>query len=112
MLSDSKVIADFYRLAPSHDFRWRVSRLCQSLMVFCKPGQLTARILPPLNRGAAPSCQILLIERLAYQRLDYRLSTDVQLFGGPVQFFQHARRQVNIHPLYRTHHAPVIGEEP
>jgi hypothetical protein len=73
---------------------------------------ISCRGLPPLNRGAAPSCQILLIERLAYQRLDHRLSTDVQLFGGPVQFFQHARCQVNIHPLDRTHHAPGIGEEP
>ncbi|MGC2514859.1 MAG: hypothetical protein WA383_10085 [Terriglobales bacterium] len=46
-----------------------------------------ARILPSLSRGLAPSCQILLIERLAYQRLDHRLAADVQLFGGPVQFF-------------------------
>jgi hypothetical protein len=43
-------------------------------------------ILPPLGRSTAPSCQILLIKRLTYQRLDYRLSTDVQLFGGPVHF--------------------------
>jgi hypothetical protein len=48
---------------------------------------------------------------LAYQRLDYRLPTDVQLFGGLVEFFQHPRRQINIHPLDRTHHAPGISEE-
>jgi hypothetical protein len=58
-----------------------------------------ARILLSLSRGLAPSCQILLIERLAYQRLDHRLPADVQLFGGPVQFFEHARRQVNIYPV-------------
>jgi hypothetical protein len=27
---------------------------------------------------------------LAYQCLDHRLAADVQLFGGPVQFFEHA----------------------
>jgi hypothetical protein len=36
-------------------------------------------ILPPLGRSTAPWCQILLIKRLAYQCLDYRLSTEVQL---------------------------------
>jgi hypothetical protein len=70
------------------------------------------RILSSFGRGPALSCQILLIERLTYQRLDHRLPADVQLFGRPVKFFEHARRQVNIHPLYRTHHPPIIGEEP
>jgi len=55
-----------------------------------------------------------LIERLAYEGFDHRLAADVQLLGGAVQLFEHARRQVDIHPLDRTrpHHAPGIGEEP
>ena len=73
--------------------------------------QIAARTLPPLNGGAASSCQILLIERLTDQRLDDRLPTDVQLLGSPVQFFQHARREVHIHPLDWTHHAPLVGKE-
>ena len=68
--------------------------------------------LSPLDGGGASSRQILLIERLTDQRLDDRLSTDVQLLGSPVQFFQHARREVHIHPLDWTHHAPLVGEEP
>src|ERR1700680_1298789 len=70
------------------------------------------RTLLPLNGSTAPSCQILMVERLAYQGLDYCLSTDVQFPGGLIQFFQHAWRQVNIHPLYGTRHASVVGEEP
>ena len=68
--------------------------------------------LSPLDGGGASSRQILLIERLTDQRLDDRLSTDVQLLGSPVQFFQHARREVHIHPLDWTHHAPLVGEKP
>jgi hypothetical protein len=68
--------------------------------------------LSPLDGGGASSRQILLIERLTDKRLDDRLSTDVQLLGSPVQFFQHARREVHIHPLDWTHHAPLVGEEP
>jgi hypothetical protein len=68
--------------------------------------------LPTTARGADSSCQIVLVERLAYERLDHRLAADIQLLGGPVQFFQHARRQVNIRSLDRTHHLAGIGEEP
>jgi len=68
--------------------------------------------LSPLDGGGASSRRILLIERLTDQRLDDRLSTDVQLLGSPVQFIQHARREVHIHPLDWTHHAPLVGEEP
>jgi hypothetical protein len=70
------------------------------------------RFLRTPTRGADPSCQILLVERLAYECLDHHLAADIQLLGGAVQFFQHARRQVNIHPLDRTHHLPGIREEP
>jgi hypothetical protein len=54
----------------------------------------------------------MLVERLAYERLDHGLAADVQLFGGSIQFLQHARRQVNVHSLDRAHHLAGIGEEP
>src|SRR5580704_19779171 len=68
--------------------------------------------LPTTARGAYSSCQIVLVERLAYERLDHRLAADIQLLGGAVQFFQHARREVHIHSLDRAHHLAGIGEEP
>src|SRR5579863_8756917 len=68
--------------------------------------------LPMPTRRADSSRQILLVERLPYEGLDHGLAADVQLFRGPVQFFQHAQCQVNIYPLDRTHHSSGIGEEP
>ncbi len=61
------------------------------LIKLARLGRLPWGILLPLNRSTPRSRQILLIECLAYQRLDYRLSTDIQLFGSRIQFFQHAR---------------------
>jgi hypothetical protein len=49
---------------------------------------LAQGILLPLSRGTPRSRQVLLIECLAYQRLDHRLSTDIQLFGSLENFLQ------------------------
>jgi hypothetical protein len=43
-----------------------------------------------LFRGAPSSIQVLLIEGLSNQRLDYGLPTDVQFLRCPVQFLKHA----------------------
>lgn len=47
--------------------------------------RLESALLPAPTRGADSSCQILLVERLAYEGLDHRLAADVQLLGGAVQ---------------------------
>jgi len=49
------------------------------------------RTLLPLNRSTPRLHQILPIECLTDQRLDYRLSANIQLFGSRIQFFQHTR---------------------
>ena len=55
--------------------------------------------------------EILLVERLADERFDHSLATDVQLLRGPVQFFQHAGREIDVYSLNRGHHPAVVGEE-
>src|ERR1700674_803865 len=79
---------------------------------------MDAGLRPPWSRfsvfslGPSATSQILLIERLAYERFDDSLPADIQFFRGPVQLFKHARGQVNIDSLDRAMHAPPVGEEP
>src|SRR4029077_11679710 len=74
------------------------------------PAQMRLLLAP--DGFTTSSRHILLIECLPYQRLDHRLPADLQLLGCPVQFLEHSRRQINVHPLDWFHHPPRIGEEP
>ena len=55
--------------------------------------------------------EVMAIEGLPDQRLDDRLPTDVQLFRRVVEFFQLGRGEIDVHPLYRSHHAALVGKE-
>src|SRR5580704_6287109 len=68
-------------------------------------------LLPGPLRTVSPR-QILLIERLANESLNHRLTADVQFLSGPVQFFQHTGREIHVDPLDWTHHLTLVGEEP
>src|SRR5271169_83147 len=68
-------------------------------------------LLPGPLRAVSPR-QILLIERLANESLNHCLTADIQFLSGPVQLFQHAGREIHVHPLDWTHHLTLVGEEP
>jgi hypothetical protein len=93
-LGGSHSISRFFRAIGSWDHEFRtLAGVFSKLEVthgFVSKTNCREKILPSICGGAATSRQILLVERLAYQRLDHRLAADVQLFGGSVQFFQHA----------------------
>src|SRR5262249_40406835 len=68
---------------------------------------------PPLLRTGPARCgQIILVKRLPNYGLDYRLAANVQLLCSVVQFVQHLRSEVYIHPLDRAHHASRVCEKP
>ena len=91
---------------------WRHLRLAVAAVEPPRERVISAGTLALLAGGSPPTRQVLLIESLSDQSLDHCLAADIQLFGGPVQFLQHARGQININPLNWTHHASRIGEEP
>jgi len=49
-------------------------------------------------------CQLVLVECLPHQRLDHRLTADVQVASGLIKFFQHAGGEIHIDALNRLHH--------
>ena len=57
------------------------------------------------------TCYILLVQRLPDECLNHCLAADIELLGGPIQFFQHARREVHIYPLHRPLHASSISKK-
>src|SRR5437899_8803618 len=59
--------------------------------------------LPLFGSRLTCGCQIMLVKRLSDQGLYYCLAADVQFFCRVVQFVEHWRREVYIHPLDRTH---------
>ena len=61
--------------------------------------------------GLASCCQIMLVKRLPDQGLDYRLAANVQFLCRVIQFVQHRRRKVYIHPLNWTHYLPRVCEK-
>ncbi len=80
--------------------------------------RLAASLIPvePVYGLAHPAIgplpgEVMVIEGLPNQRLDDRLPADVQLFRRVVEFFQHRRSKIDVHPLYRSHHAALVGKE-
>src|ERR1039457_6462592 len=69
-----------------------------------------SRLRPPTDRRRR-SRQIVLIERLANQRLDHRLPADVQLLRSLVQFFEHGRGEIHVDSLNWGHHPASIRKE-
>jgi hypothetical protein len=53
----------------------------------------------------------VLIERLPYQRLDDRLTADVKLVRGMIQFFQHGGGYVYVNALNGLNHAALALEK-
>ena len=66
----------------------------------------------PRLRLAGALGQIMPIERLSNQCLDYGLAAHVQIPRGIIQFLQHRRSQVHVHTLNRLNHAALTFEEP
>jgi hypothetical protein len=60
------------------------NRTVQIVANFVSKGRPPSGILLPLSRSRARPRQVLLIECFAYQRLDYCLATDIQLFDGRI----------------------------
>ena len=55
--------------------------------------------------------QVMLIEGLPDERFDDGLPAHVKVPSCVVQFFQHGRSEIHIHPLNRLHHAALALKE-
>ena len=52
----------------------------------------------------------MLIECLAHEKFDNRLSADVQFTGCNVEFMEHILGKIHIHSLYRRHHSTGVSK--
>src|ERR1700738_403317 len=68
--------------------------------------------LARLRRFSRPRFgQIVAIQALTDQSLDYRLAADVQFLCGFVQLFEHSCCEIDVDALNRLHHPAGVGEE-
>ena len=75
-----------------------------------RPPSVAPSSTVPIHLPACRRC-VMLVKPLAQERLDYRLSANVQLLSLTVQLFQHRRGEVHIYALYWRHYSSAVCEK-